>query len=330
MNGTESKAHVQIKKVFIASYLQILFLWEIQDLRCNQMLPEELFLLSVFLSSKKIPFLQCHLVHIKLMSIGNNRSCQWWSGLYVLDEPAASYLSSAKVPIDWSTDCASVSPPVQPFPLPPPLAFFLTLPTPIHPSSYPCPRPHWSPMPQLLPTDHSAWCLLCLGEVNKLSGQSKWGPQGPEEPLNATEGQKRRKTKDGSHWTDGREEKTLWFGGNKRDVFRRTFSALWQKKASPCPCKHLSVSGDVAPWKNTASVQWELVLKKLLMLQANYRSDRQMLIPHTEKVCSEKVVTRPKKKPWKKITCRRNNQWKNNDRQLQLRVVCHLCSLITS
>lgn len=155
----------------------------------------------------KIPsFLQCHLLHIKLMSIGNNRSCHWWSGLYVLDEPAASYLSSAKVPIDWSTDCASVSPPVQPFPCP--LLLPPSLPS-IHPSSYPCPRPHWSPMPRLLPTDHSAWCLLCLGEVNKLSGQSKWGPQGPEEPLNATEGQNRKKTKDGRHETDGREEKVV-------------------------------------------------------------------------------------------------------------------------
>lgn len=98
----------------------------------------------------KIPsFLQCHLLHIKLMSIENNGSCQWWYGLYVLDEPAASYLSSAKVPIDRSTDCASVSPPVQPFPCPSPclLPYPLSIPPPTpaqvlidHPCPGSCPQ----------------------------------------------------------------------------------------------------------------------------------------------------------------------------------------------
>lgn len=61
-------------------------------------------------------------------------------------------------------------------PHPPPLSSSLAL----HPSSPPSsvhllllyPRPHWSAVPRLLPADQSAWCLLCLGEVNKLLGQS--------------------------------------------------------------------------------------------------------------------------------------------------------------
>lgn len=50
---------------------------------------------------------------------------------------------------------------------------FTRLPSILPPSLSPvCPRPHWSAVPWLLPTDQSAWCLLCLGEVNKLLGPS--------------------------------------------------------------------------------------------------------------------------------------------------------------
>lgn len=88
------------------------------------------------------------------------------------ERTAAAYLSSAKVPIDCSTDCASVSLPVQPTLRPsPPLPPSLNPSTPPYPPLL-CPRPHWSAMPRLLPADQSAWCLLCLGEVNKLLGQS--------------------------------------------------------------------------------------------------------------------------------------------------------------
>lgn len=44
----------------------------------------------------------------------------------------------------------------------------------------PGPRPHWSAVPWLLPADQSAWCLLCLGEVNKLLGQSNGKRRGQE------------------------------------------------------------------------------------------------------------------------------------------------------
>lgn len=95
----------------------------------------------------------------------------------------------------------------------------------LHPSSLPpplCPRPHWSAMPRLLPTDHSAWCLLCLGEVNKLSGQIEWEPRGPEEPFECNRGTAKRNgggTEAGEEEADLKQvvERREWgFGGNNR------------------------------------------------------------------------------------------------------------------
>lgn len=247
-------------------------------------------------------FFAVHLLHIKLMSIGNNSSCHWGFGLYVLDESAASYLSSAKVPIDWSPDCASVSLPVQPFPRPPPPCL-LPLPS-IHPFSYPCPRPHWSAMPWLLPTDHSAWCLLCLGEVNKLSGQSNRGLRGPEEPLNATEGQERRKTEGGRHKTDGRE-------GRMRVVWRKQKGCFSQDFLRIVATKRLFMS-------LRASVgfrRWLFLAKHCCKCckgpgrrevdesaeaQSNYRSDsRKRLFLTPKRVEVEKLLLKSWKAPYK-------------------------------
>lgn len=166
--------------------------------------------------------MQCHLLHIKLMSIKNNRSCLWWSGLYILDEPAASYLSSAKVPIDWSANCASVSPPVQPLlgplPLPP------SLPS-ISPSSYPCPRPHWSPCPGSCPqiTQLDVFCVWVkwINYQDNRSGNHKARKSPWIQQRDRTE-ERRQGWQTWKQMAERRE--WLWFGGNKRDVFRRIFS----------------------------------------------------------------------------------------------------------
>lgn len=195
--------------------------------------------------------------------------------------------------VHWLCVCQPTCPALPlPLPLPP------SLPS-IHPSSYPCPSPHWSPMPRLLPTDHSAWCLLCLGEVNKLSGQSKWGPQGPEEPLNATEGENRRKTKDGRHETDGREEngwgleetKGMFFAGFSLDCGTKK---LLHAPASICRFQKmgllektllqtLQVSSERRSWRNC----W-------CSSQTTGLTDK-TCIAHTKKVWSWKVVTQLKK-----------------------------------
>lgn len=58
-------------------------------------------------------FLLFFLRTIKLMKVGN-KSCCHNECLEVNPAQAApSYLSSAKVPIDWAADCASVSLPVR-------------------------------------------------------------------------------------------------------------------------------------------------------------------------------------------------------------------------
>lgn len=202
------------------------------------------------------------------MSIGNNSSCHWGSGLCVLDEPAASYLSSAKVPIDWSTDCASVSPPVQPFPRPLPLASFP------YPPSIPPPTPAQGLIdqpcpcscPQITQLDvFCVWVKWINYRANRTGDRgarkSPWMQQraGKEE---------RRRAADMKQMAERRE--WGWFGGNKRDVFRRIFSGLWRQKGSPCPCEHLSVSEDGSSWQNTtanaARVQGEVKLKKLWTL----------------------------------------------------------------
>ncbi len=75
------------------------------------------------------------------------------------------------------------------------------------------PRPHWSAVPWLLPTDQSAWCLLCLGEVNKLLGQSN-GKRGARRadswPLNArgsrTDGWKSERGRHGGVREERRDE----------------------------------------------------------------------------------------------------------------------------
>lgn len=111
---------------------------------------------------------RCHLQRHKAHEHGKQKLLSLRIWLCVLSGAAPSYLSSAKVPIDWAADCASVSLPVQPSLRPSPPS--------LHPSPPPppprCPRPHWLAVPWLLPADQSAWCLLCLGEVNKLLGQS--------------------------------------------------------------------------------------------------------------------------------------------------------------
>lgn len=102
------------------------------------------------------------------MSMGNKSSCQWesgcvsWTSCTFLSELSKSSHRLGR----WLCVCQPTCPALPSTFSPPP-----------HPSSHPpplplYPRPHWSAVPWLLPADQSAWCLLCLGEVNKLSGQS--------------------------------------------------------------------------------------------------------------------------------------------------------------
>lgn len=119
------------------------------------------------------------------MSMGNKSSCQWgsgcvsWTGCTLLSELSKS---SHRL-VRWLCVCQPTCPAPPSLPPPPPR-----------------PRPHWSAVPWLLPADQSAWCLLCLGEVNKLLGQSngKWGARRAGGwPLNArlrrTEGWERKR-----------------------------------------------------------------------------------------------------------------------------------------
>lgn len=84
----------------------------------------------------------------------------------------------------------------------------------IHPPSLPAAQGLIDqPCPRLLPADQSAWCLLCLGEVNKLSGQSN-GKRGARRagawPLNArlrrTEGWERKRGSNGGVRKERRDE----------------------------------------------------------------------------------------------------------------------------
>ena len=57
---------------------------------------------------------QCHLQRHEAHEHGKQKLLSLRIWLCVLSGAAPSYLSSAKVPIDWAADCASVSLPVQP------------------------------------------------------------------------------------------------------------------------------------------------------------------------------------------------------------------------
>lgn len=252
------------------------------------------------------------------MSIGNNSSCHWGSGLCVLDEPAASYLSSAKVPIDWSTDCASVSPPVQPFPRPLPLASFP------YPPSIPPPTPAQGLIdqpcpgscPQITQLDvFCVWVKWINYRANRTGDRgarkSPWKQQraGKEE---------RRRAADMKQMVERRE--WGWFGGNKRDVFRRIFSGLWRQKGSPCPCEHLSVSEDGSSWQNTAAnaarVQGEAKLKKLQTLgQTTGLTAENVYSSHQEGVKLKSCCSSHEKHPtrldyvFEQSLCRRYMHW---------------------
>lgn len=111
------------------------------------------------------------------------------------------------------------------YPSSPPSARLLPrLPPSILPPS--CPRPHWSAVPWLLPADQSAWCLLCLGEVNKLLGQSN-GKRGARWanawPLNASQTR-----------TEGWESERGGYGGvrEKRDETGGLGGKLKRKRAA--------------------------------------------------------------------------------------------------
>lgn len=144
------------------------------------------------------------------MSMGNKSSCQWgsgcvsWTGCTLLSELSKS---SHRL-VRWLCVCQPTCPA-----LPPPFPS-------LHPSSLPpplCPRPHWSAVPWLLPADQSAWCLLCLGEVNKLLGQSN-GKRGARRvgswPLNA----RRRITEGGGNEEDMEARETR---GEMKQRFRK-------------------------------------------------------------------------------------------------------------
>lgn len=113
-------------------------------------------------------FLQCHLEQHKAHEHGKQKLPSVTIWLCVLHGLQPLIWAQHKSEIDRSADCVSVSLPVQPSlrPSSPPASLPPSL----------CPRPHWLAMPRFLPTDQSAWCLLCLAEVNKLSGQS-WGQE---------------------------------------------------------------------------------------------------------------------------------------------------------
>lgn len=199
----------------------------IQHMRRNQMLSQELLLLWGFLSFLKslFFFLQCHLPNIKLMSIGNNSACQWGSGLRRPGRGTASYLSSAKVSIDWSADCASVSPPVQPFlrpPLPAPSPLPPSLPS-IHPSSIPaqglidqlCP----GSCPQITQLDvFCVWVKWINYRANRTGDHRARKSPWMQQRDGKEEGQR---TADVKQMVERRE--WGWFEGNKRDVFRWIF-----------------------------------------------------------------------------------------------------------
>lgn len=93
-----------------------------------------------------------------------------WTSSTLLSELSKSSHRLARWLCVCQPTCPLLPPTFSPAGLSPP-SILLTPPPPL------CPRPHWSVVPWLLPADQSAWCLLCLGEVNKLLGQSN-GKQG--------------------------------------------------------------------------------------------------------------------------------------------------------